>query len=365
MQESTAITPVAGQDMPQEYQQAMSLHNQIMANIEVAATAMLNLCQNLKQMRDDRLYTQLGYDSFEDYTEKAVGLKRRQAYNYITVLEKLPTQLLQSNAHLGITKLELITQVPALDREEFTLDNDLGGMSTREIKEILEKYKQQGEQLSMLEQAKTDLERDNTDLADKNSQLLELNNQISTVSWQEVESNRKIEVLKQQLQEAKSRADELARRPIEVAIQPPDEAILEEIREEIRIQAERESLVKIKAAEEAAHEKAEQAADKKIEQIKKEVEDAAQVRFQQSLSTVEDEKKQALIRAQELEQRLKVSGDNDTVRFSLLFDIFQENYSKIASFITQSKATELEKGIKYQGALVKALEKLKENAATL
>ena len=38
-------------------------------------------------MRDERLYEELEFSCFEDYTEKAVGLKKSQAYDYIKALE--------------------------------------------------------------------------------------------------------------------------------------------------------------------------------------------------------------------------------------------------------------------------------------
>ncbi len=85
--------------------EAAKLHAQIMANGQVAASALLEFCKGLKRMRDEKLYTELGFDTFEDYTEKLAGIKSRMAYHYISCYENLGTTFLQSNANLGITKL--------------------------------------------------------------------------------------------------------------------------------------------------------------------------------------------------------------------------------------------------------------------
>lgn len=117
--------------------QAMQLHSDIMANMRAAATAMVEFCRQLKEMRDRKLYSALGFARFEDYAEQAVGIKWRQAYNYIQVYERLSPQLLEQNAGLGVTKLLLLTQVSAPDRAEFAGENDLAGMTVEEIKALI------------------------------------------------------------------------------------------------------------------------------------------------------------------------------------------------------------------------------------
>ena len=102
-----------------------------------AASAMVSLCESLKRMRDTKGYESLGFKNFEDYTEKACGIKKRQAYNYIQTYERLGGSFLQSNAQLGITKLQLLTEVCAVDRYDFVEDNDLENMSVTEVKKLV------------------------------------------------------------------------------------------------------------------------------------------------------------------------------------------------------------------------------------
>lgn len=73
-------------------------------------------------MKIEGLYTHLGYDSFEEYAEQEHNLKRRQAYQYISVYENLGEDFVQSNAQLGITKLALLTQINTEDRAEIMED---------------------------------------------------------------------------------------------------------------------------------------------------------------------------------------------------------------------------------------------------
>lgn len=129
-------------------EEAYVVHNRILANGKIVQTALIDMCKDLKEMRDRALFTELGYDTFEDYSEQACGIKQRQAYSYIAAYEKLGENYMEENAHIGITKLELISQISSYEREEFLSENDVENMSTRELKKQVEEYKSRIEQLS-------------------------------------------------------------------------------------------------------------------------------------------------------------------------------------------------------------------------
>ena len=90
MMENTEITKI--------YNEAVELHSKIMANAELAAGALLEMCQGLKEMRDKELYKALQMETFDEYCESKVGIKARQAYTYISTYERLGSSVLQSNA---------------------------------------------------------------------------------------------------------------------------------------------------------------------------------------------------------------------------------------------------------------------------
>lgn len=354
MQENMTMT--ATMDITPEYQQAIDLHHRIIADAEAAASALISLAQNLKRMRDDKLFTQLGFESFEDYTEKAVGLKRRQAYNYISALEKLPSHLLQSNAHLGITKLELLAQVPALDREDFLEENDVDGMSVREMDELVKQVKDQGEQISMITQQKTELERENTELIDKNREL--------------IEKDAGLDNVRNELAQARARTKELEARPVDVAVQEPDEETLEKIRKEAREAAEAEAADKIKKEEDAAQSDADakikeiqSKQDTRVKEAREQAAKDAAALLQKSLDAAETDKAEALKRAIELEKQLKIAGDPDAVLIQHHFNEIQHSFSQITGIIEKKQDNEPDFAKKYAGALSRALDVLKEQLA--
>ena len=129
-------------EMTAETAAAIELHNSIVSAMKEAAFALVSLCENLKRMRDTGQYKALGFDKFEAYTEQACRIKKRQAYNYIATYERLGGTFLQSNAQLGITKLQLLTEVCAVDRADFVEQNDLEGMSVSEIKKLIAENKE-------------------------------------------------------------------------------------------------------------------------------------------------------------------------------------------------------------------------------
>jgi chromosome segregation ATPase len=132
---------------------AYKIHMDIMAAGDVAAEAFSTFCRLLKTMRDDKLYQELEYSSFEAYCENAVGIKQSQAYNYIKASEDFGEEKFQSIGKLGIRKLQLIGTVPQESREEFIDQNKLQEMTTREVEAAVKEYK------AKLEQANKDADR--------------------------------------------------------------------------------------------------------------------------------------------------------------------------------------------------------------
>lgn len=129
-------------------EEAYSVHQRILTNGKIVQSALIDMCRDLKIMRDDNLFTEIGYDTFEDYSEQACGIKSRQAHSYISAYEKLGESYIEENAGLGITKLELISQISSYEREEFLESNDVEELSTRELKKQVDEFKSRIEQLT-------------------------------------------------------------------------------------------------------------------------------------------------------------------------------------------------------------------------
>ncbi len=172
---------------------AVNTHARIMTNGQVLQNTLLEICKDLKSMRDERLYKELGYETFEEYAEKAVGLKQRQAYSYISTYEKLGPKYLEENSSLGITKLELISQIDSYEREEFIAEENVESLSVRELKEKVDEYKKQNEQLTF--QLEELSQATNETVADE------------TVSKENEELKAKIEELTEELANAQKEAE--------------------------------------------------------------------------------------------------------------------------------------------------------------
>ena len=155
-------------EMTAETAAAIELHNSIVSAMKEAAFALVSLCENLKRMRDTGQYKALGFEKFEEYTEQACRIKKRQAYNYIATYERLGGTFLQSNAQLGITKLQLLTEVCAVDRADFVEQNNLEGMSVSEIKKLIAENKEYAEQISMFSENKEQIVQELRRLEDEN-----------------------------------------------------------------------------------------------------------------------------------------------------------------------------------------------------
>ena len=152
------ITAGAGESTLPAAARAIQITERIRANGRTAVNAVCAIGEDLRTMKIDGLYTELGYESFEDYAEKEFDLKRRQAYQYISVYEKLGKEFVQSNAQLGITKLALLATTNPEDRAEIMETEDVAKITTRELEELLDKCKNQGEQLSLLQEENGKLE---------------------------------------------------------------------------------------------------------------------------------------------------------------------------------------------------------------
>lgn len=169
---------------------AIELNQKIIITAQLAQQNLYEMCCLLKKMRDEKLYKELGYQNFEDYCENEVGMKRRNAYNYIAVIERIEN--VQSIAQIGMTKLSLLASLSESQQEEVQQNVNVENVSVRELKAEIAKLK-----------------------ADKTT----------------VESNLKIlkkgyDTLQQELQQekeksdkAQERIDELESRPIEVAVE--------------------------------------------------------------------------------------------------------------------------------------------------
>ena len=122
-------------------------HNEIVSSLTSMTNHALITASNLKKVRDKKLYEEAGFEDFEDYTEQAIGFKKRQALNYISVVEKLSGEYLEQNRGLGITKLIALAGISEKDREIVEDVVDVDSVTVAELKETIDRINAEKEDL--------------------------------------------------------------------------------------------------------------------------------------------------------------------------------------------------------------------------
>ena len=195
-------------ELTEKQQEFLKLHSNIISAGVLISNGLIDLAQNLKKMKDDKLYLEAGYSSFEDYAELACGLKRSQAYKYISIMEKLGSDFVHSSGQIGITKLSLLASLPEEDKEKVIENIDIENTSVSELKNEIEKLKSENKDKDKLLNEKNKLEAEVESLKDKISELEAREPETVTVEVEKDNSTKykeELEELKQKLSDTKDK----------------------------------------------------------------------------------------------------------------------------------------------------------------
>lgn len=324
----------------QPQQEAVMITERIRANGKIAVGAVCNIGKDLRYMNIEKLYKHMGYDSFEDYAEKEFSLKRRQAYQYISVYENLGEEFVQSNAQLGITKLALLTQINVEERNEIMEENDLDGMTVNEVKELIDKCRVQGEQLSLLEDENQKLkQRAPDDMKDRIEELEKANKRLMDKideAEQKAAASRKSEesacgklsimktdseMQKQKIEQLEKKIGELESRPVEVAVK--------------------------EVIKEVPDQKALEKKDKEIEKLRKQYNNLSAERAQE----IQDLKKSYEAKLEEMRNSEEASGNTDKNSFKSFYTSAYKEINGLLEFVKESEGSDRQ-------AYIVAVEKL-------
>lgn len=258
-----------------DQRQFVATHRRILACGNMAGQYLVEMAQNLKAMRDGKLYRAAGFAEFRDYVREAIGIEERQAYNYIRVAEGLPKDFLAEHAGLGITKLSILAAAEPEDREK-AIESGAADESVRalqeKIRELEAERDKQAEQLSIFSAQVEEAERAKTFAEDARAAAADA--------------------------EARAKEDiEKARKKLEAA-----EKKVGKLTEE-----------KARAEKEAADLKA---LPPKVEQVDNPQTEA-------KLKEAEAERDQALAALETAKKQLEIAADDKMARFRILFEDFQ------------------------------------------
>jgi len=330
--------------MTVEQQEAAAMHFEIVQAAKTAVNSLLDLGRKLKRMRDSGRYKDLGFASFAEYTEAAVGIKQRQAYNYIQVVESLPARLIEENAAAGVTKLALLAKLNPEDREDLTGET-LANITVAELKKLVEERDAMAQQLSIFQQEE----------------------QAETVAEVEAEPVDAEAIRQQAIEETrKQMAAEFAEEKAKM-----EAAHAAEINE-ATLQAEKAAADEVRKAKTDAKKKAQAETEKQVAKAREEAAQEAAARQEAKDRAVLEQAQRAEVEAREraeaMAKQMEVSSDEDGVRFFLLFEQLQDKVEAMRELA----ATMKEKGNADQadklmtalrGALAATLDNLEGGAA--
>lgn len=187
------------------YIRAVNINRNIIVNAQTAQMSLYEVCKGLKEMRDEKLYKELGYQNFEEYCEKEAGIKYSTAYKYVKIIETLDVKDIAPGKCLGIKKLYLLSTLSEEERTEITENTDLETVSKRQLEEKVKEIKALREKSAEQSNYINSLETQN---AEKDSERSRLEEELAGLSRQRDELCRQIK--------------ELENRPIDVAVSESD-----------------------------------------------------------------------------------------------------------------------------------------------
>ncbi len=208
-----------------EYTKAVTLHRRICANAQAAQESLYEMCKSLKEMRDGKLYKELGYESFENYAETEVGMTKRNANRYVSIADMLSKNGTPVSQKLGVTKLYLLSTLSEEERTEVVQSTDIDSVSKRELESKIADLKKANDRLT-----------DKVDEAEKKAAASRKSEEsacgkLSILRTDLEMQQQKTKQLESENASLEAQVKELESRPVEVAVEK-DTAALEALQKE-------------------------------------------------------------------------------------------------------------------------------------
>lgn len=311
-----------------EQAQAMGLHYEIIAAAQAAANSLLDLGRKLKRMRDTGGYKRLGFETFAQYTEQAVGIRQRQAYNYITVVENVPARLVEENAAAGVTKLALLAKLGPADQQEVA--GELADITVKELQSLIEEKNGLAEQLSMMQsEVPVEGRAEEVDMDAIRAEVREQERAALEVVYQKKLESQRRQLEKENLEQREARIREIAK--------DQQDAVEERIKA-YREETDRQAAEKVKKAKADAARKAEEDIAAARRDAAEEARRQQEEKDREALEQARREAEEARARAEATARQLDLAASEDSVRFALLFEQLQDAAQKMLDLIDAMNA---------------------------
>lgn len=233
--------------VPDDYSRAVTLTRSIIANAQAAQQSMWEVCKGLNEMKERKLYKEIGYSTFEDYCEQEIGITRRQGQKYAAVAA-LDGKSTSDFEKIGIEKLYLLAKIDDEQREQITGSVDVESVTVRDLKAQIDALKHQNDQTeAALKDAEDraqrwcdDAEEKRQKIEEQNGRFLKDQQEIAKLNAEIYNNQSFIAKLTRErankdssIEQLQERIAELESRPVEVAVQT-DTAELDKLRAEYK-----------------------------------------------------------------------------------------------------------------------------------
>ena len=192
-------------ELSASYSKALDLHNKILVSAQLAQNNLWDMCAGLKEMRDGKLYKELGYQNFEAYCGTEFNMSRRNAYYYISIVENMKPENVKLISHFGTTKLFLLSSLSEAEQAEITAENDVEAMTVKQLEAEIRELKEKNAALKL----------DLGELAEEHERTCE----------QATADSKTISGLRKNISALNQTIEELEARPIEVAVAEPSDDV--------------------------------------------------------------------------------------------------------------------------------------------
>lgn len=105
----------------------------IKQNENIVGIGLWNIGNELKFIRDNETYQQMGFLNFSEFCENHLDYSKRRAYQLIEIRETYTLDNVQPVAQMGMRKLLALGKLEESERQEFTKKNPVPDMTVKEI----------------------------------------------------------------------------------------------------------------------------------------------------------------------------------------------------------------------------------------
>lgn len=202
---SEEMKPAVILENPEAHARALFLKDHIKAHLSAMQANLYEVCKSMMEMRDGKLYKELGYQGFEDCCKAEFGITRMQTYKYIRIAENLPEDFVKSTLQIGTEKLSLLAMLDAPDRETVIESVDVESVTVRELKAQITALTQERDEAQAAADKKDKQFRQA--MESKNNEIVEVK-----TGWKRRSDMlmTKIKMLQDELKEARTEPQEVA-----------------------------------------------------------------------------------------------------------------------------------------------------------